>query len=267
MSFKAPGQSANGLGTAGQIPGRNIRSDELPPGVPSRGRLLAQGLQPMGRNDGEALPNRQWYPATSRRSIQGPDLAHGSSAPSPFPIWRSKAAGKRPLRFCNSVTGWPHRRRADRLSDAFDYARKFGRVETSGRHRRGCRPFAACSLLGADHKNVKRLIGSLQEKLAIEVVRPPDYRLAIPTRYRIFNSSQVLDRRRAAGLPGSSAPAAVSFVDLATVNRLITEQSLGEIPMDDPVQRAALIAHRHKPDQFRLSRRLFPRNSPVVCAT
>jgi hypothetical protein len=140
--------------------------------------------------------------------------------------------GKRPLRFCTSTQDGHTAGEQIVYQTLWNYARKFGRPEPSGSILADVGLSQLCSLLGADHKNVKRLIGSLQEKLALEVVRPPDYRLAIPTRYRIFNYSQVLERRRAAGLQWVIRTRAVRFVELETVNRLLSEQSLGEIPAD-----------------------------------
>ena len=149
------------------------------------------------------------------------------------PYMEVEGRGKRPLRFCNTVQDGHTAGEQIVYQTLSNYARKFGRPEASGATLVDVGLSQLCSLLRADHKNVKRLIGSLQEKLAIEVVRQPDYRLAIPTRYRIFNASQVLERRRAAGLQWVIRTRAVRFVDLATVNRLLSDQSLGEMPMDD----------------------------------
>ena len=89
-----------------------------------------------------------------------------------------------------------------------------------------------CNLLGADHKNSKRWIAVLQDKLAIEVVRQPDFRNAIPTRYRVFSYTQIMDRRRQAGMLWVVRTRTVRFVDLAIVNQLLNEEPMGQSPMD-----------------------------------
>ena len=152
--------------------------------------------------------------------------------PTGIPYMEVEGRGKRPLRFCTSTQDGHTAGEQIVYQTLWNYARKFGRPEPSGSILVDVGLSQLCSLLGADHKNVKRLIGSLQEKLALEVVRPPDYRLAIPTRYRIFNYSQVLERRRAAGLQWVIRTRAVRFVELEIVNRLLAEQSLGELPTD-----------------------------------
>jgi len=149
-----------------------------------------------------------------------------------IPYMEVEGRGKRPLRFCTSTQDGHTAGEQIVYQTIWNYARKFGRTEPLGSTLVDIGLSQLCSLLGADHKNVKRLIGSLQEKLAVEIVRQPDYRLAIPTRYRIYNDSQVLERRRAAGLLWVIRTRAVRFVELETVNRLLAEQSVGQTPTD-----------------------------------
>ena len=117
-----------------------------------------------------------------------------------IPYMAVEGRGRRPLRFCRTVQD------AHTSSEQLAYqalcsqARNYGEREFSGSSLVDIGLSQLCLLLNTDHKNVKRLLRCLQEKLAIEVVRQPDYRLAIPTRYRVFTSEQVLNRRRAAGL-------------------------------------------------------------------
>jgi len=83
------------------------------------------------------------------------------------------------------------------------------------------------TILNTDHKNVKRLVISLKSKLVLEIVRPPDYRRAISTRYRIFSQGQILERRRAAGMLWVVRTRTVRFVPGEVVSRLL----VGEQPM------------------------------------
>jgi len=61
----------------------------------------------------------------------------------------------------------------------------------------------------------------LKSKLALEIVRPPDYRRAISTRYRIFNQNQVLERRKAAGMLWVVRTRTVRFVPIDIVDQLL----------------------------------------------
>jgi hypothetical protein len=132
--------------------------------------------------------------------------------------------GKRPLRFCVTVQDG-HTASEQLVYQALsEHARKYGRLEDSGSTLLDIGLAQLCTLLNTDHKNVKRLLGSLQEKLALEVVRQPDYRLAIPTRYRIFPSDQILARRRRAGLLWVVRTRTIRFVALETVHQLLEEE-------------------------------------------
>ena len=213
----------------GQLPDGEAKSlVDLPPGDQPEAESPA-GHQPGGYSPG-SVEQPPGLPPAGEQPVA--DLPTGLRRFVPY--MEVEGRGKRPLRFCNTAQDGHTAGEQIVYQTLSNYARKFGRPEPSGSTLLDIGLSQLCSLLGADHKNVKRLIGSLQEKLAIEIVRQPDYRLAIPTRYRIFNSSQVLERRRAAGLQWVIRTRAVRFVDLATVNRLLAEQSVGEIPMDDP---------------------------------
>jgi hypothetical protein len=158
------------------------------------------------------------------------ELSMGEPPVHVIPYMEVEGRGKRPLRFCHTAQDGHTSGEQLAYQALCNQARKHGRAETSGASLLDIGLSQLCLLLGADHKNVKRLLGSLQEKLAIEVVRQPDYRLAIPTRYRIFTPNQILERRRSAGLMWVIRTRTIRFVELDTVRRLIAEQSEGDQP-------------------------------------
>ena len=139
--------------------------------------------------------------------------------------------GRRPLRFCRTAQDGHTSSEQLAYQVLCSQARKYGQAEPSGSCLLDIGLSQLCLLLNTDHKNVKRLIASLQAKLAVEVVRQPDYRLAIPTRYRIFTHDQILSRRRGAGLVWVIRTRTIRFVDLETVNRLVGEQQIDDTPL------------------------------------
>jgi hypothetical protein len=104
-----------------------------------------------------------------------------------------------------------------------------------------CRTF-----LDADHKHAKKLLQNLESKLSLEVVRQLDYRRTIPTQYRVYNYSQILERRRAANMVWVLRTRSVSFVDIETVNKLIIDQPMGQLDLecdgsDPPMGRSPML--------------------------
>jgi hypothetical protein len=152
--------------------------------------------------------------------------------PTVIPYMDVEGRGRRPLRYCQTVQDGHTASEQLAYQALWEYARQHGRPEPEGSYLLDLGLAQLCRLLASDHKNVKRLLGSLQEKLAIEVVTKPDYRLAIPTRYRVFSGPQILARRRDAGLVWVVRTRAVRFVNLETVARLIAESAAGESPTD-----------------------------------
>ena len=144
------------------------------------------------------------------------------------PYMDVEGRGKRPLRFCQTAQDGHTASEQLAYQTLWSHAQRHGRAEISGSSLVDVGLSQLCTLLATDHKNVKRLIGSLRDKLAIEIVRQPDYRLAIPTRYRIFHEGEILERRRNAGLVWVIRTRTVRFVDLETVNRLLTETPTGD---------------------------------------
>jgi hypothetical protein len=140
--------------------------------------------------------------------------------------------GRRRLRYCTSVQDahtsgelvayqalWTHAKRAGR-ADSAGFVVDLGLKEI-------------CFLWKTDHKHAKRLLTALAEKQNIEVIRQPNYQLGLATRYRIFNFSQIHERRRARGLVWVVRTRTTKFVDLQTVNQLIVKQPTGQSPTGD----------------------------------
>jgi len=145
--------------------------------------------------------------------------------------------GKRPLRFCRTAQEAHTATEQLAYQTLWSHAQKYGRIEPSGSRLIDVGLSQLCKLLATDHKNVKRLIGSLRNKLALELVRQPDYRLAVPTRYRIFPEAEILERRRNAGLLWVIRTRTVRFIDLETVTRLLNDLPVGDSPLGHVSQR------------------------------
>ena len=157
----------------------------------------------------------------------------GNSPVGGVPYMDVEGRGKRPLRFCQSVQDGHTATEHLAYQAIWNHARKHGRAEETGSIVVDIGLSQMRALLATDHKNVKRLVGSLREKLALDVVRQPDYRLALATRYRVYDEAAILERRRAAGLVWVVRTRTTRFVDLATVNRLLAGEPVGDTPMGD----------------------------------
>ena len=180
---------------------------------------------PLGASPGNVQPS------TSDLSPGTGPKPTGQPPPGAPPYMDVEGRGKRALRFCQTVQDGHTASEHLAYQTLWNYASRYGRAESAGSSLVDVGLSQLCTLLATDHKNVKRLIGSLRDKLALEIVRQPDYRLAVPTRYRIFHSGEILERRRNAGLIWVIRTRTVRFVDLDTVNRLMGEQGVGLSPM------------------------------------
>jgi hypothetical protein len=172
----------------------------------------------------DAVPVPDLFPGTGGEPVGQPPTGV-------VPCMDVEGRGKRALRFCRTAQDGHTANEQLAYQTLWGHAQRYGRSEISGSSLVDVGLSQLCKLLATDHKNVKRLIGSLRDKLAIEVVRQPDYRLAVPTRYRIFPESEILDRRRNAGLVWVIRTRTVRFVDLETVNRLLTDTPVGDSPV------------------------------------
>jgi hypothetical protein len=174
----------------------------------------------------ETKPKADLFPGTGRAPT-------GQLPPGTVPYMDVEGRGKRALRYCRTAQDGHTASEQLAFQALWTYALQYGRPENSRSSLVDIGLSQLCSLLASDHKNVKRLIGSLRDKLALEIVRQPDYRLAVPTRYRIFHPDEVLDRRRNAGLVWVIRTRTIRFVPLERVNGLVAEQSLGHLPGGD----------------------------------
>jgi hypothetical protein len=178
--------------------------------------------------EAKPLPEPDLIPSTGGKPV-------GQLPPDVVPYMDVEGRGKRPLRFCRTVQDGHTASEQLAYQALANHARRYGRAENTGSTLVDIGLSQLCSLLATDHKNVKRLIGSLRDKLAIEIVRQPDYRLAIPTRYRVFTEPEILERRRKAGLVWVIRTRTTRFVDLETVNRLATGEPPTGYSPDKPL--------------------------------
>jgi len=129
--------------------------------------------------------------------------------------------GKRPLRYCRTVQDGHTSGEELAYQGLWAHARHHGQTDANGSQVVDLALSQLRTILNTDHKNVKRLLTSLISKLALEIVRPPDYQRAVCARYRIFNHEQILERRRAANMLWVVRTRTVRFVPLELVNRLL----------------------------------------------
>jgi hypothetical protein len=172
------------------------------------------------------------FPGTGREPMGQLPVGGGT-----VPYMDVEGRGKRPLRFCRTVQDGHTASEHLAYQTLCNYAQRYGHAESSGSSVVDIGLSQLCALLSTDHKNVKRLIASLRDKLAIEIVRPPDYRLAIPTRYRVFDPTELLERRRKAGLVWVIRTRTIRFVNLETVSQLLANVPVGLSPVGETSQR------------------------------
>ena len=145
-----------------------------------------------------------------------------------IPVMEVEGRGKRPLRYCRTVQDGHTSSEEIAYQALWAHARHRGQTDTDGSQVVDLALSELRTILRTDHKNVKRLLTALKSKLDLEIVRPPDYRRAISTRYRIFTHEQILERRRTANMLWVVRTRAVRFVPMEVVNSLL---NIGEQPM------------------------------------
>jgi hypothetical protein len=148
----------------------------------------------------------------------------GNLGSMPIPNMEVEGRGKRPLRYCRTVQDGHTSSEELAYEALWAHARRHGQADSDGSRVVDLALSQLRTILNTDHKNVKRLLMSLKSKLVLEIVRPPDYRRAISTRYRIFNQGQILERRRTANMLWVVRTRAVRFVPMEVVNRLLLGQ-------------------------------------------
>jgi hypothetical protein len=167
---------------------------------------------------GSDAPFRRELPTGQSPVGQSP---MGDLLPMAIPSMEVEGRGKRPLRYCRTVQDGHTSSEEIAYEALWAHARRQGQTDNDGSRLVDLALSQLRTILNTDHKNVKRLLTSLKSKLVLEIVRPPDYRRAISTRYRIFNPGQILERRRTAKMLWVVRTRAVRFVPIEVVNRLL----------------------------------------------
>lgn len=151
----------------------------------------------------------------------------GESEPDAIPSMEVEGRGRRPLRYCRTVQDGHTTTEEMSYQALWAYARRHGKTDPDGSQVVDLALSQLRTVLNTDHKNIKRLVTALRSKLALEVVRPPDYRRAISTRYRIFSPAQILERRKASAMVWVVRTRAVRFVPIEVVNQLLIQRPMG----------------------------------------
>jgi hypothetical protein len=192
---------------------RNITPTRFGPGSERPVRPIT-GQRPMGQ------------------SPMGQLLATTEAVKNSPPYYAAEGVGRRRLHYCTSVQDAHTAGEIVAYQTLWTHAKKLGRSEPSG--------FVVdlglkelCGLWKTDHKHAKHLLSVLIEKLNIEIVRQPNYQAGIPTRYRVFNFSQIYERRRSRGLVWVLRTRTIKFIELEIVNQLIAQTPMGGSPMGE----------------------------------
>ncbi len=192
------------------------------------------GESPTGQSAAAAsIEVENTYRPTDEKPVGQTPMGFSPAGRFGIPYMDVEGRGKRPLRYCRTVQDAHTSSEQVTYQTLWTFAKNHGQPDVSGARVVDVSLSQLCGLLATDHKHAKRLIQSLQEKLAIEIVRQPDYRLAQPTRYRVYNFTQILERRKSAGLVWVVRTRAVRFVDLATVQTLLADSPAGHSPMGE----------------------------------
>jgi len=193
---------------SGSVASANVERAEVDAAHPP-GCEIPTGQSPIGQSPmGQAPTGHSWPAASPRMEVEG--------------------RGKRPLRYCRTVQDGHTSGEELAYQGLWVYAQGHGQADVDGSQVVDLALSQLRTILNTDHKNVKRLLTALISKLALEMVRPPDYRRALCARYRIFNHEQILERRRTANMLWVVRTRTVRFVAVEIVNRLLlSEQPMG----------------------------------------
>ena len=85
----------------------------------------------------------------------------------------------------------------------------------------------------SDHKQIQKLLRSLKAKRAIDLLREPDVRRAIPARYRVYSERALFRLRQQAGLRWMVKTAAVLLIDDQTASQWLSNSPIGYQPMGE----------------------------------
>lgn len=234
---EADRQSPMGQPPVGELPTGELPMGELPMGDSPMNESAISGPNPQDRPPVRsdtasgsfeladiAAPIEIGTDNSSGSELPMGQSPMGDSWPRPIPSMEVEGRGKRPLRFCRTVQDGHTSSEELAYEALWAHARRHGQADTDGSRVVDLALSQLRTILKTDHKNVKRLLMSLKSKLVLEIVRPPDYRRAISTRYRIFNQGQILERRKTANMLWVVRTRAVRFVPMEVVNRLLLNQ-------------------------------------------
>lgn len=85
----------------------------------------------------------------------------------------------------------------------------------------------------SDHKQIQKLLRSLRAKRAIDLLREPDVRRAIPARYRVYSERALYRLRQQAGMRWMVKTAAVLLIDDQTASQWLSNSPIGYQPMGE----------------------------------
>ena len=139
--------------------------------------------------------------------------------------------GKRRIRRCRSVQDGHTNGEQVAYTAIWSHAKRYGHHEQSGSYVVDLSLSKFCDLISTDHKHARKLLDNLQAKLSIETARQPNFRLNSPTSYRVFNYSQILERRNAAGMIWVVRNRATQFIPTQEVEKRVSERPMGDTPM------------------------------------
>jgi hypothetical protein len=187
------------------------------------------GQQPLGTPQRSAIATRL-LPATKSHIAQLLDSTDAARESAPY--YLVEGVGRRRLHYCTSVQDAHTSGEIVAYQTLWTHAKRNGRADSAGFViDLGLKEL--CGLWRTDHKHAKHLLTMLIEKQNLEILRQPNYQAGIPTRYRVFNFTNIYERRRNLGLVWVLRTRTIRFVDLQVVNQLISESSMGEQPMGE----------------------------------
>ena len=147
------------------------------------------------------------------------------------PSYDIAGVGKRRFHRCRTVQDGHTNGEQVAYTTIWSYAKRSGHHEQEGCYLVDLSIARLCQLISTDHKHARKLLNNLQLKLSIEIARQPNFRLNSPTTYRVFNYSQILERRNAAGLIWVVRNRATQFVSPEQVRMIVGDPPMGRLPM------------------------------------
>ena len=218
----------------------SLVSDRAAPGDTPTGHLpsLASGhaIQSGTLSD---EPTRR-IPVTENPALEEPDFVDQSIGDAHQPSDATAAydiagVGKRRFHRCRNVQDGHTNGEQVAYTTIWSYAKRYGHHEEEGSYLIDLSIARFCQLISTDHKHARKLLDNLEAKLAIAIAKPPNFRLNSPTSYRVFNYSQILERRNAAGLIWVVRNRATQFISPEQVSAIVSDKPLGLSPTGLPL--------------------------------